>query len=73
MSAEDRLAKLFEKKGITFSIETLASALVLITITKDNGRTQDTVGGTYESVDEGINDCIDKLDNLAKKKFTVIK
>lgn len=69
MTADERLAKLFERGGISFSIETLETAKALITITRNNGSTSDTVGGTYDSVDEGINDCIDKLEDIAKKRI----
>lgn len=41
----------------------------LITITKTNGTTQDTVGGSYASIEEGINDCIDKLDRMARERI----
>lgn len=71
MSVEDRLANLFERGGVTFSIETVVTKdgpKALVTITKSTGSTQDTVGGTYENVDEGINDCIDKLDEMARKR-----
>lgn len=78
MSAEDRLGKLFERGGITFSVETIGTkdgAKALVTITRMNGSNQDTVGGTYDTIDEGINDCIDKLDEMARKRIglTVIK
>ena len=73
MDADERLAKLFETGGVTFSIETLESAHVLVTITRLNGTTSDTVGGTYDSVDEGINDCIDKLEKMAKKRNSKLK
>lgn len=73
MDSDARLSKLFKKGGVTFSIETLESAHVLITITKMNGTTTDTVGGTYDSVDEGINDCIDKLDIITKKRQSKLK
>lgn len=69
MTADERLAKLFEKKNVTFAIEVLESAHVLVTITKGSN----AVGGTYESVDEGINDCIDKLEAIDRSKFKVIK
>jgi len=68
MTADERLAKLFEKKNVIFSIEVLESAHVLVTITKGNN----TVGGTYESIDDGINDCINKLDILDRKHLKII-
>ena len=71
MNVEDRLAKLFERGGISFSVETIETrmgAQVLITITRSNGSNQDTVGGTYTNIDEGINDCIDKLDRMQRER-----
>ena len=68
MKVEERLAKLFTRGGITFSIETLESAKALITITRYNGSTSDTVGGSYDSIDEGLTDCLDKLDKIKKKR-----
>lgn len=70
--ADARLAKLFERGGVTFSIETIGArdgAKALVTISKMNGSNQDTVGGTYDTIDEGINDCIDKLDEMARKRI----
>lgn len=72
MTAEERLSKLFERGGINFSIETINTKMgpqALITITKTNGSVQDTVGGSYPSIEEGINDCIDKLDRMARERI----
>jgi len=72
MGADERLAKLFERGGVQFSVETIGTkdgAKALVTITRSNGAAQDTVGGTYDTIDEGINDCINKLDNMAKKRI----
>lgn len=71
MSADERLSKLMSRGGIRFSIETIDGpngALALITITRVNGSTQDSVGGTYDTIEEGINDCLDKLDSMAKER-----
>lgn len=68
MSSEERLSKLFARGGVSFSIETLDNALALITITRTNGSIQDTVGGSYFDIDEGINDCIDKLDEITRNR-----
>jgi len=75
MKAEDRLAKLLSKGGTSFSIETLDDATVLITVIKTQGKLQEAVGGSYHDVDEGINDCIDKLEAMARKrsKLKVVK
>lgn len=69
MDADERLANLFKRGGINFSIETMDNAKVLITITRSNGSTSDTVGGTYDSVDEGINHCIDNLEAMNRKRI----
>jgi hypothetical protein len=75
MQAEDRLAKLFEKGGITFSTETINTRhgpQILITITSARGLEKDTVGGCYDSVDNGINDCIDRLEEMNRKRSGLV-
>lgn len=72
MSAEERLSKLFVRGGVNFSIETINTKdgpKVLITISRLTGSNQETVGGTYDSIDEGINHCIDQLDKMATKRI----
>ena len=73
MTADERLAKLFERGNINFSIETINTKLgpqALITITRLNSdNTQESVGGTYMGIEEGINDCIDKLDRMARERI----
>lgn len=75
MKAEDRLAKLLQKGGTSFSVETLNNATVLITIIRTQGKLQEAVGGSYSDVDEGINDCIDKLEEMVRKrsKLKIVK
>lgn len=72
MSADERLSKLFERGGINFSVETINTKMgpqALVTITRTVGSNQDTVGGTYNGIEEGINDCIDKLDIMARERI----
>lgn len=72
MKPEDRLAKLLERGNVNFSVETINTKegpQALITITRTNGDTQDSVGGSYMSIDEGISDCIKKLDEIQKKRI----
>ena len=72
MSADERLSKLFERGGVNFSVETINTKMgpqALITITRTTGSNQETVGGTYSSIEEGINDCIDKLDKMARERI----
>jgi hypothetical protein len=68
---EDRLAKLFAEGGINFSVETVNSKTgpkVLITIIRKTKDTQQIVGGSYESVDEGMTDCLDRIEEIIKNK-----
>lgn len=75
MSVIDKLADLLSKKGTTFSIEVLPSALVLITITREIDGAATSVGGTYDAVDEGLKDCLSKIEAIDRKrsKLKVIK
>ena len=66
--ATDRLAELIAKKGINFSIEVLPTAQVLITLTKKINGNDETVAGTYDDLEKGLEDCIDKLNKIAIKK-----
>lgn len=60
--------RLFQKHRVTFSIEGLPDGQVHISIAKDYGKFQDVVGGDFESMEEGIHDSINALEERARRR-----
>ena len=68
MTAIDRLEKLFDRGGISCSFEVTREGQLYIGLTKLTGSGEVSVGGTYDDLDTGIDDCIAKLDKLSRKE-----
>lgn len=67
MDTQERLDKFLAKGGITFSVGYQDSKF-LIDISRVRGSESDSVGGAFDSFEEGVNYCINYLENVSRKR-----
>lgn len=67
MDAQERLNAFIARGGINFSVG-YEDQQWLITITRSNAKENDSVGGSFATFDDGINYCIDYLENVSRKR-----
>lgn len=67
LSAEERLNAFIARGNINFSVG-YEDSCWLITLTKSTSKENDSVGGSFATFEEGVNYCIDYLENVSRKR-----
>lgn len=67
MDAQKRLDKFIAKGGVTFSFGYVDTKF-LIDVSRVRGSESDSVGGAFDTFEEGINFCLDYLEKVSRKR-----